>query len=102
NDALCAALQVINHLQDCAKDYRSLDRVYIPLDTLAAQGLEVDSLSNRRASLELRHVIAGLARRTGALLDESRPFADRIADRRLALEVGVIQALADSLVRRLE
>ena len=30
NDALCAALQVINHLQDCAKDYRQLDRVYIP------------------------------------------------------------------------
>ncbi len=30
NDALCAALQVINHLQDCAKDYRELNRVYIP------------------------------------------------------------------------
>src|SRR5262249_21021184 len=27
NDALCAALQVINHLQDCAKDYRELNRV---------------------------------------------------------------------------
>ena len=32
NDALCAALQIINHLQDCGKDYRDLDRVYIPLD----------------------------------------------------------------------
>ena len=30
NDALCAALQIINHLQDCAKDYRELNRVYIP------------------------------------------------------------------------
>ncbi|MFT2520468.1 squalene/phytoene synthase family protein, partial [Escherichia coli] len=28
NDALCAALQVINHLQDCGKDYRTIDRVY--------------------------------------------------------------------------
>ena len=36
NDALCAALQVINHLQDCGKDYRDLDRVYLPQDTLAA------------------------------------------------------------------
>ena len=34
NDALCAALQIINHLQDCGKDYRDLDRVYIPLDGL--------------------------------------------------------------------
>src|SRR5262249_62096825 len=36
NDALCAALQVINHLQDCKPDYLNLNRVYIPQDTLAA------------------------------------------------------------------
>jgi squalene synthase HpnC len=102
NDALCNALQVINHLQDCAKDYRDLDRVYVPLDVLGAQGLSVEALAEPQASPALRSVIAGLARRTAALLDQSRPFADRIADRRLALEVGVIQALADSLVRRLE
>src|SRR5919107_1411517 len=29
SDALCAALQVINHVQDCGADYRALDRVYI-------------------------------------------------------------------------
>ena len=38
NDALCAALQIINHLQDCGRDYRNLDRVYIPLDALAESG----------------------------------------------------------------
>jgi squalene synthase HpnC len=38
NDALCAALQIINHLQDCGKDYKELDRVYIPLDGLAETG----------------------------------------------------------------
>jgi phytoene/squalene synthetase len=35
-DALCNVLQVINHLQDCGKDYRDLDRVYLPRDMLAA------------------------------------------------------------------
>ena len=102
NDALCNALQVINHLQDCAKDYRQLDRVYVPLDGLSAAGLAAESLADSQASPALRDVIASLARRTGALLDQSRPFADSIADRRLALEVGVIQALAESLVHRLE
>jgi squalene synthase HpnC len=102
NDALCAALQVINHLQDCAKDYRELDRVYVPLDELGARGLGVETLGEQQASPPLRIVIAALARRAGTLLDQSRPFADRIADRRLALEVGVIQALAESLVHRLE
>ena len=38
NDALCAALQVINHLQDCAKDFRTLNRVYLPIDDLRSHG----------------------------------------------------------------
>jgi squalene synthase HpnC len=101
NDALCTALQVINHLQDCAKDYRNLDRVYIPLDSLAAHGTGVEALSERTAPPGLRKTIASLAQRTATSLDQSRPFADRIADRRLALEVGVIQALAESLASRL-
>ena len=101
NDALCAALQVINHLQDCGKDYRTLDRVYVPADTLAAHDVKTEALAERRASPALRAVIAGLAQRTASLLDESRPFANRIVDRRLAFEVGVIQTLAESLVQRL-
>jgi squalene synthase HpnC len=101
NDALCAALQVINHLQDCAKDYRTLDRVYIPHDSLAARGIGVAALDSARASPALREVIAELAGRTRTLLDRSRPFARQIADRRLALEVGVIQALAESLADHL-
>ena len=50
NDALCAALQIINHLQDCKDDYRTLDRVYVPLDTLAACGTSVEALSAAQAS----------------------------------------------------
>jgi squalene synthase HpnC len=101
NDALCTALQVINHLQDCAKDYRALDRVYIPLDVLAAHGTGVDALTATRAAPALREVIAETARRTRTLLEQSRPFAGEIVDRRLALEVGLIQRLAESLTGRL-
>ena len=101
NDALCTALQVINHLQDCAKDYRAIDRVYIPLDALEANGTGVDSLAVARASPALRKTIEQLARRTQTLLEQSRPFAGEIVDRRLALEVGVIQTLAESLAVRL-
>ena len=49
NDALCAALQIINHLQDCKDDYRDLDRVYIPQDLLAAHGIGVEALGASRA-----------------------------------------------------
>ncbi len=98
NDALCAALQVINHIQDCAKDYRDLDRVYIPQDALVADGLDVTALGEARASLALRHCLRGLVERTAALLDESRPFALLINDSRLAMEVAAIQGLAERLI----
>lgn len=98
NDALCAALQVINHLQDCGTDYRKLDRVYIPLDAFAAAGAGVEMLGGDRAPAALLACIRSLAERTGKLLIESRPFAAHIEDARLALEVSVIQALAERLV----
>jgi len=97
NDALCAALQIINHLQDCAKDYRNLNRVYIPEDALAQNGLDVSVLAERSAGPALRAVLAHLAGRNGLLLAQSRAFAGQIRDSRLALEVDLIQTLAEDL-----
>jgi hydroxysqualene synthase len=97
NDALCAALQIINHLQDCGKDYRNLDRVYIPLDVLATTGARVEELGAGPASAPLLDAIHRLARRTGDLLRDSRPFSAGIEDARLALEVAVIQTFAERL-----
>ena len=97
NDALCAALQIINHLQDCAQDYRNLDRVYIPQGALQEKGLDVTALGAPSASPALKSVIAALARHNGALLAQSRPFASQIRDGRLALEVDLIQTLAQDL-----
>ncbi|MGE3150411.1 MAG: squalene synthase HpnC [Pseudorhodoplanes sp.] len=101
NDALCAALQIINHLQDCGKDYRDLDRVYIPLDALAAAGADVAALGEPQATLALRACITGLAERTETLLREAQIFSALIADRRLGLEVSVIHTLARRLVHLL-
>ncbi len=101
NDALCSALQVINHLQDCGKDYRGLDRVYIPQDYLQAAGVGVEALGEPNASPALKSAIADLAARTAVLLGQSRPFAGMIGDVRLRLEVAVIQRLAEDLTRRL-
>jgi len=98
NDALCAALQIINHLQDCGRDYRNLDRVYIPLDAFAEAGTGVEALGAAQAVPALRDCTRRLARRTGSLLRESSPFSSQIDDMRLALEVAVIQRLAERLV----
>jgi hydroxysqualene synthase len=99
NDALCAALQIINHLQDCKDDYRNLDRVYIPLDTLAAHATGVEALNAQQASPALLAALHELAERTDKLLAESDVFPLLISDRRLGLEVSVINALAHRLSR---
>jgi hydroxysqualene synthase len=102
SDALCAALQVINHLQDCAADYRRLGRVYVPLDALERNGLTVEALARPRASPELRRCLGELAERTSGLLDDSEPFSALVADLRLGLEIAVIQRLARTLTRMLK
>jgi squalene synthase HpnC len=101
SDALCAALQVINHLQDCGEDYRDLDRVYLPEEDLSAADQEVTALGAPRASAGLRLVIASLARRTQELLHRSRPLADQVRNRRLRLEIAIIQRVAEDLAARL-
>ena len=101
NDALCAALQVINHLQDCKKDFRDLDRVYVPLDALAAAGATVEDLGAATASPQLRLCLRNLADRTRRLLDQSAVFSALIRDTHLAMEVAVIQALACRLTAML-
>jgi len=101
NDALCAALQVINHLQDCGKDYRTLNRIYLPEDVMAKHGARVEDLAGETATPALKAVIAELAARNGALLKTSAGFAAHIRDKRLSLEVAIIQRLAEDLNTRL-
>lgn len=102
NDALCAALQVINHLQDCGSDYRTIGRVYLPLDILAAHGATVAELGAPAASRALRAAIVECAERTDELLARSSGFARAIRDRRLAVEVAIVHRLALSLNARLK
>ena len=102
SDALCAALQVINHLQDCGADYRTIDRVYIPQDVLDRYGSNVDALAADKASPQLQQCIRDLAERTSALLRNAEPFSAQIRDLRLSLEVSVIQRLALKLVALLK
>jgi len=94
SDAICAALQINNHLQDCGLDYRNLDRVYLPLDDLAKHGVDVEALGEERASPALRGCIAELAHRAEKLLHEGDGLETAIADWRLGLEISVIHALA--------
>jgi len=101
SDALCSALQVLNHLQDCADDFRRLDRVYVPLEDLTAEGTSVEVLAGGAASPALRRVFDGLLDRTTALIDKARSLPPLVVSPGLRWESAVIVELADRLLRRL-
>jgi len=102
SDALCAGLQINNHLQDCAKDFRDLDRVYLPRDALAAAGATIEMLGEPRAPPPLLKCLHSLAVRTELLFNDSRSFAAQVKDFRLGLEISVIQAFAERIVSMLK
>jgi farnesyl-diphosphate farnesyltransferase len=101
SDALCSALQVLNHLQDCADDYRLLDRVYLPMTELAAMGIGVEALAAGAASPGLRRTLDGLLDHTAALIEQARRLPPLVAAPGLRWECGVIVELAARLLRRL-
>ncbi|MFQ5939602.1 MAG: squalene synthase HpnC [Alphaproteobacteria bacterium] len=97
SDALCNALQVINHLQDCKDDYRNLDRVYIPLDWMAEKGAGVAEHDAPRASPALRAVLHRTLDAVAELLAAARPLPGRLKGPRLAMEATVILCIAERL-----
>ena len=101
SDALCAGLQINNHLQDCGKDFKNLNRVYLPRDALESAGASVDALALPKAPPSLLQCLHALAARTQTLLNDSKSLSGEVRDLRLGLEISVIQAYADRIVRLL-
>lgn len=98
SDALCMALQVINHVQDCKADYVDLDRVYLPQDWMREEGTDVAELASDETSPAMRRVLDRTLDRTAELLVRARSLPAGLISRRLAMESGAIIAIADRLV----
>jgi len=98
SDALCNALQVINHLQDCGADYGQLDRVYLPGNWLKQEGADVGMLAAPAAAPPLRRVIARTVAACRGLMPEARALPSVLKSRHLAMESAVIVKIADRLL----
>ncbi|MEI6984857.1 MAG: squalene synthase HpnC [Rhodospirillaceae bacterium] len=101
SDALCNALQVLNHLQDCRDDHREMDRVYLPLDWMASYACSTADLQADKASVGLRAVLDKCLTATEDLLGEASLLPARLCSYNLAMESGVILHLARRLARLL-
>jgi squalene synthase HpnC len=102
SDALCNALQVINHLQDCADDLRELDRCYLPLEWCEETGANIDMLREQASPPALRAVQMKCIEGTESLLQVADKLPGKLKSRSLAMESGVIISIAWKLVDKLK
>ena len=102
SDALCASLQVLNHLQDCGKDLAEMDRCYLPEDILARHGATV--LDAKRPALRpgLRATLDELLVEVTRLNRIAAELPRRTVDKRLKVETGSIVSLANRLTHLLQ
>jgi farnesyl-diphosphate farnesyltransferase len=101
SDALCAVLQVLNHLQDVAKDLFALDRCYLPADMLAEEGATLEDVRGPAETAPLRRVFARLLEKCDALNEAGAALPGNVRDLRLRLETAIIVTLSKRLARRL-
>jgi hydroxysqualene synthase len=101
SDALCNALQVINHLQDLAEDRRTLDRVYLPQAWMVQHGCKLTALDEAVTSTALRAVVNHCLRATEMLMRDAQKLPQALKSRRLGAESAVIVAIASKLIQKL-
>ncbi len=101
SDALCSALQILNHLQDCQADWRTLKRLYIPGDWLTESGLTPEMLLASSASPALRGVLDRVLDGVDRLNLVAASLPRQIAHRRLRMEATAIVLIGQRLAARL-
>jgi hydroxysqualene synthase len=101
SDALCISLQILNHMQDCADDLRTLDRCYIPQTLMRHFGVVTADLLRPAETPALRRAFITMLDRVDRLNLAAEELPDLVRGRRLRAETTFICRLAIRLADRL-
>jgi len=77
SDKICTALQLANHWQDVAGDFRR-GRIYIPLSEMARFGVSEDAIQRRETGPLFKQMMANLVERTEAMFEEGQALLDLV------------------------
>ncbi|MFF4158765.1 squalene synthase HpnC [Streptomyces sp. NPDC001678] len=89
SDAVCTALQIVEHLQDVAEDLRR-DRVYLPAEDMARFRVTEADLALPTAGASVRALVAYEAERARRLLNEGTPLVGSVHGRLKLLLAGFV------------
>ncbi|MFD3942076.1 squalene synthase HpnC [Streptomyces sp. NPDC058579] len=87
SDAVCTALQIVEHLQDVAEDL-GRDRIYLPAEDMKRFHVTEDDLARPTANASVRALIAFEADRARMLLRDGTPLVASVRGRLRLLLAG--------------
>ncbi len=89
SDAICTALQIVEHIQDVAEDL-GRDRIYLPAEDMRRFGVTEADLARPHAGEPVRALIRYEAARAARLLDEGAPLVGSVRGRLRLLLAGFV------------
>ncbi|MGW2486448.1 squalene synthase HpnC [Streptomyces sp. NPDC001606] len=89
SDAICTALQIVEHLQDVAEDLNR-DRIYLPAEDMKRFHVQETDLSAKTAGASVRALVAYEAQRARVLLNEGAPLVGSVHGRLKLLLAGFV------------
>ncbi|MER6737361.1 squalene synthase HpnC [Streptomyces puniciscabiei] len=89
SDAICTALQIVEHLQDVAEDL-GRDRIYLPATDMKRFHVQETDLGAKTASASVRALVAYEAQRARDLLNEGAPLVGSVHGRLRLLLAGFV------------
>ncbi|WP_420718992.1 squalene synthase HpnC [Streptomyces sp. NRRL S-646] len=89
SDAICTALQIVEHLQDVAEDL-GRDRIYLPAEDMKQFHVQEADLATSTAGASLRALVAYEAQRARDLLNEGAPLVGSVHGRLKLLLAGFV------------
>ncbi|MER0449399.1 squalene synthase HpnC [Streptomyces sp. Edi4] len=89
SDAICTALQIVEHLQDVKEDL-GRDRIYLPAEDMSRFHVTPADLAAPRGSASVRALVAFEAERAGSLLNEGTPLVGSVHGRLKLLLAGFV------------
>ncbi|ANH94437.1 squalene synthase HpnC [Streptomyces sp. SAT1] len=89
SDAICTALQIVEHLQDVAEDL-ARDRIYLPASDMKRFHVQEADLATPTAGASVRALVAYEAERARELLNEGAPLVGSVHGRLKLLLAGFV------------
>jgi phytoene/squalene synthetase len=101
SDLLCTSLQILNHLQDCQKDFQEMNRIYLPQSLLNTGDSYENLLSHTSCQPALRTILNKCLDRVDEMLTPVFVLPSQIKNKRLRYQAKVTLLCAVTLARQL-